>query len=385
MRILHTAIPKEVIINPTPSWTADPEGPYNTLPTESNETEVAVYTCPGVDDGAFVHQPMIHLEDGTLFIIWGEHRREEDCAGERIMWSYSTDNALTWSDPSVFLDSLSDVAYDGDSSSGWACRPTGWVTTDTATYAIIDVFEHKKSGEVGMLSIELDTVNKTTSTPKWIVPDVAPTAVSGYPQYSLVDSAVRLAILDKLYIPEHYPRWAAGSEDYWKTKRNSQIEPTGITLPAPYSQNILLWRDHGRGGDATTKWSEKKLRYTLDGANFYEQTNIPDDPSTGCLKILSDGKVGYMSNDERDVGLRERLFWTEADPCNMIFGTVYNVAEGSTVDTEYAGAAKAGGPQYVDFVEIGANYIVAAYSVFKQDIRVTFFRRPGTFDLPTNF
>ena len=371
--------------NPKADWTGALEGPYTDLPAECGEVEIPIYTCPGVDDGAFVHHPMVHQVNNKILLMWSEHPRDEDCGGLRVMWTYSDNGGFTWAPNAELQERLSDVIYTGDTGTNWACRPSCWATVGSGTYAMLDVFEHKKSGQVGMLAVPIDPETKTIGTPAWFLPGVAPTTPGAYPQYSVVSASLFAELTELLERADNKPRWAAGSESYWTYTRETRIEPTGVITPPPFNQDVILWRDKGLGGDASKKWVDSTLTYTNDGQRIYEITGIPDDPSTGALRMLSGDMIGYVSNDDRDTALRERLFYVEAHPGNFNFGKdfpIYNVAEGSTVTTEYPGAAKAGGPQYGDFVENSAGYIICAYSVFKQDIRVTRFRRPSRLNTP---
>eukprot|EP01084_Bolivina_argentea_P050637 93132_1 len=96
-----------------PTWTAplpDPKKPLGGYARIPNTTNIEIFhgTNPNSTDyiqGAYNHAAMIDYFNGTFIILWKNCQKDEDCNGQRILYSQSI-NGKNWTLPNVMFPNI---------------------------------------------------------------------------------------------------------------------------------------------------------------------------------------------------------------------------------------------------------------------------------------
>lgn len=382
--LLHSIISQSnnVVLENQPeiTWEGDTSGDYQNL-TGLNQTKVTIWSPTGSGDRAYNHHAHCFEYYGHLHVCYSTANDDEEEPGQYVRYQKSTDGGATWSTPQVLLESQDDITK-GWTVAGRVAIPSCFVITEGKLYAVVDINDKGASNSsrtgVGVLAIKINS-NATFSTPKWIEnvdgTTNAPSAVGGYPSYSF-DNTLRTKIRNYLLIPKNLPTWyySVPSSDPLFSRNtfggNAVSEPSAVRLPN--SQILKLWRLLVGGSD--TKIAQVS---NDNGATFEDlyDTGIPDQPSrTKLLQLNSTTEVGVIGNN--DSTNRSPLFFAlSEDGLTYKASNIYNI-DTETTGAVYSGVYKDTGVQYPDAVQLQNGKIFTAYSVNKEDIRISIFDKP---------
>ena len=376
---------KEVVYSEQPpiTWEAATTGNYPSL-TGLNQQYKTIFspTTSGVQTYNF-HVFTIEFK-GYVHIMFSTSNANEENPGQYVRYTKSNDEFVTQETIQVLFESQDDVNKTFEES-GRVCVPCGFVVVNNELYGVTDVNDRGAGGNprdrfgVGVLARKINE-NGTFGAVEWIenidATLTAPTPISGYPSYSF-NSSLRTEI--KNYYKnnvESRPDWyySVPSTDSIFSRVDPfedgrLVEPRVTQIKS--GQYLKLWR-FGQG--ATTKY-----KVAQSSSNGFEwsapyETQIPDSPSRTSVNRLNDGSTCVVGNNKSGrVGLFIAL---SDDGLTYSSDNVYNVDYSNTAPV-YAGENKAAGAQYPYAIHLKNNRILVAYSISKEDIKISIFDKPN--------
>lgn len=357
-------------------WFPENSGNYNNMSGVS-QLNVDVVTASGVNDKAYNHHPHLYEYKGRVHLCYSTANTDEEEPGQYVRYQYSDDYGVTWSSPVTMIEAQDDISK-GWATAGRVCIPTGFAISNGYLYGVVDVNDKGGSNSsrtgVGILACRIN--DNYFGEPVWIEnvdgTTNAPTAISGYPSYSF-NSELRTGIRSFYSnIVKYTPTWyfSVPSNDIFYT-RNTSGTPE-YSEPSVTNLNnglyLKLWRQLDAGANT------KAAQFSYDGITYGDRvsTEIPDQPSRTKILNLSDNRVAVIGNNDS----------TDRTPLYIAFSNDgINYIENYNIDIEtdgatYTGIYKTTGVQYPDAIELSNGKICVAYSVNKEDIRVSTFNKP---------
>lgn len=362
-------------------WGGALTGNYTAL-SGVGQTFVTTWSPTAINDKAYNHHPFIIEHGGAIHLIYSTGNTDEDASGQWCRYQKSTDGGATFSTPIELLEPQDAVG--GYAASRRVTNPTKLIVVDSELYAIIDVLDMASGAGsartgIGILAIKINS-DATFDTPFWILNRAgttsAPTPKSGYPSYSF-NTLKGSKIINAMLNSENAPTWMEGVPNDNPLYTNKTylgvglVEPTSVKLPN--GLYMKLWR-------ILNSTAKKIAQYSLDGINWggLNVTNIPDWSAGSRSDLLkcTDGRIVLVGNNGT-VTNRTPLFYAQsADGLEFKSANIFNI-DTETTGPVYAGTFKTTGVQYPHLTQLANDKIAVAYSVNKEDIRVSIF------DLPT--
>lgn len=357
-------------------WFPETSGNYNNMPGVS-QLNVDAVTATGLNDKAYNHHSHLYEYQGRVHLCYSTANTDEEEPGQYVRYQYSDDYGATWSSSVTMIEAQDDISK-GWSVAGRVCIPTGFAIADGYLYGIVDVNDKGASNSsrtgVGVLACRIN--DGYFGEPIWIEnvdgTTNAPSAVLGYPSYNF-DNSLRTKIRSfYTNIVKYTPTWyfSVPSNDPFYTRNNAGTpeysEPSVSNLNNGFY--VKLWRQLTGGA------STKAAQLSYDGITYGDRvsTEIPDQPSRTKILNLSNNKICIIGNN--DSTNRTPLYISFSnDGINFI--ETYNI-DVETDGATYSGIFKDTGVQYPDAIELSNGKICVAYSVNKEDIRISTFNKP---------
>jgi len=358
-------------------WSGSTSGNYTALSGVS-QTFVTTFAPTAVNDKAYNHHPFIIEHGGAIHLMYSTGNTNEEESGQYVRYQKSIDGGATFSTP-VTLVVPQDIT--GGYLVRRVCLPSFFIVVEGSLYAIVDV-NTRASGSagtrtgVGTLAVKVNS-NATFETPFWIINPAgnttAPTPILGFPAYqfnTFLGSKILNAILDSERRPSFFYSCPVSNPLYtvsaFKTVRME--EPTVTKLSNGLW--IRLWRIL----DTTYK---KIAQYSFDGSNWggLNTTEIPDWASRSEFLKCSDGRIILVGNNNTPTNRTPLFYAQSADGLEYKSGNIFNI-DTETTGPVYPGTYKETGVQYPHLTELSNGKIAVAYSVNKEQIRVSIFNKP---------
>lgn len=353
------------------------EGP---LP-DSSRSDAGLSELPGVKHytvfpgskelGMFNHGPMVCFHNDMLFVTWFSHRRYEDAAGTRALYSYSKDLRF-WSEPQVLLDSIGSMADKGELGTGlWPVfeeingrlyvsatvkKITGWKRNGKAKVPIYEPQER----------VVRPIADDGTPGPQtyWLAENIP----AGYESEGIVpypeatNKTVRSDLVQMRAARDLYEQQYAAAEPVDKGVRF--CEPTYFKRPD--GKEVGVYRDLTR----TMRLYAAVRNSPEDHWSPALKTNIPDSPSKSVAGELPDGTVYLIGNFLDKLWMRDPLLLAFSDD-GISFDRAYVLRSGASQCREKnPGDHKGSGFQYPNAC-VADGSLWVAYSISKEQIAIS--------------
>lgn len=370
------------IIDVSPiTWGAANTGNYPSL-TGLNQQYRTIFSPSAENVQTYNFHPFVIEFGGYTHIMFSTSNANEENSGQYVRYTKSNDEFATQETIQTLFESQDDVTKLFEDS-GRVCVPSGFVIIDNELYGICDVNDRGAGGNprsrtgVGLLVRKIN-LNGTFGDIEWFrnadTTYTAPLPVSGYPSYNF-NSALTPKITQYLYNnvnsrPDWY--YSVPNTDYLF----SRIDPfNGGRLVEPRvtqiksGQYLKIWR-YGQGTP-----TDKYAQSSNDSFNWSDPylIEIPDSPSRTSLTRLNNGETCVIGNNNTGrVGLFVALSESGLD---YSANNVYNIDFNNSAPV-YSGHNKAAGCQYPFAIQLSNGRILAAYSIAKEDIKISVFDKP---------
>ena len=331
--------------------------------------------------GWYSHHAHLAKVNGALLVTWSCHATDEDAAGQRVLFSRSTDGQ-TWSRAVECFPSCGPVA--AAPASGRVLTANGFPVIDGLAYAIAEVDDQfaaedtdlkaareseagRKTyrGRLGWGRIARSVAADGTLGPIFWLTDEPPEPWGPEPSWpSSTDPQVR-DIAAKLVAyqanPVHMGAWDFKHHTCWETAADGHemCEPT--VFPRDDGALVKLARD--KSGSRRMYASVSNDR----GEAWTQplQTNLPDSPSKAVAGRLPDGRTYLIGNQTR--GRDPLVIALSSD--GVTFDQAAAIRAGAPA-VRQKGRAKGRGYQYPSALVDGETLWVV-YSIGKEDVAIS--------------
>lgn len=369
------------------NWIADTDGSsFSTMPSM---TKVNLWTPSAANDNAYNHHAETIVFNSACYVMVSTHKNDEEDKGQFIRYSYSNACDGTWTSMATLSGSMDTMDSTASSrANGREQQPNMWANISGTLYAIIDVTDVTNQSPftrvaVGELAISVN--GATLGTPCWIEPDSAPTAIGGFPSYSLCSEPLKTNLKEYMYSPTRgiSQGWGLPSSSYDDTVTgcgNTLLERSGFVSTDNYY--MRTWRCVN-GTDGTGNTVFVYSQNSINGLTWSTplKTTFPNSPSRVRFKKISDNRWSVMGNPN-DATVRDPMYYCQSDDLTFQDNNCYKVCTGESNTPVYSGQSKHGGCSYVDFSCINESggvctRVLSAYSKQKEKVEV------AIFDVPT--
>ena len=336
----------------------DPE----TLGLEKLPVEIApVYTATE-DNWTFSHTPNLVVFKNELHLMWSNGEKDEDVAGQRILYSRSSDG-IEWSEPEVLA--TPEIFEPGDPEG--ALMSSGWHIAGEALVAFMTWAPGSSFGDFERARL---WSLRSTDGEAWEDPvEVTPGTYLEGPQRVAAGRWVLLG-QGRHHQPIAFVTDSPDGQSGW-----TEAPIGGKVGPARWPEPSLFFRPDGSlVATLRVQTSERRLwaMESRDGGNSWsapEPTGFPDTPARVSAGNLPDGTVYLVGNPGLGKPALNRDVLTVALSDD---GRVFDRAFALLTDPpplKFEGRAKFSGWQYPNVIVWDDTFYVA-YSVGKEDIQV---------------
>ncbi|MBM4438167.1 MAG: exo-alpha-sialidase [Actinobacteria bacterium] len=322
--------------------------------------EHAVVYRAADDSPKYAHHAQIAWFNDHLYAMWSAEPRDEDAAGQHVVYSRSADG-LHWSPPAV-------LAEDPDGPDGPLRRTAGgwWVQGETLTGFFSTFAGYGATKWSARMSLE---ARRSRDGSTWgpveplvdgfLINEPPRALASGRLLMTGEDSNGKSRLLST-DDPSALAGWSDGDVPSLRAPKQPN-EPTWI--PRPDGSVLMLFRDDNRSRHLFA------ARSTDGGATWSspERTVVPDATAKARGGSLPDGSVFLISNPSQRFGRIPLAISLSAD--GVTFARAFAVRWEATA-RRYEGLHKQPGYQYPG-AAVWHEHLYVIYSINKEDVAVT--------------